>query len=623
MEFFKQFISIVTAGMIGIGSWFGFIPESQILPQNQIVNDVSLGAFNTTGGKSYRLKASVGISDTTVNLSSFKEPVSNIAYTMAYINTTIGYGTLDPQIPDKSEFVSFTGITQNSDGSAALTGVTRGLTRTPASAGCTASTTLAVRHPAQSIFILSDSPCLFAEYAVKQNDESISGSWTFPTPTAATNAATKTYVDTLVNGGAVSTDAIIVAATAGETISSGNIVYFNKFEGEWRKADADFASTSLTVLLGVAQGAGTDGIAISGGVLLRGLDLKNTNTGGTAGTILYLSGTAGATTTTAGTFEKILGYVKSATNTYFTGNSFSADILSSGRVSDHIIPTSLATTTFTGTTTINTTKFVNTTGGKAFQYGGNGSDGNLTITSGATNIDLGASSYVVKNYTNISITGSGSLTFSNPNSNGTVVFLLSQGSTTLTSSAAPMVSMKGMGGIGGNENDTSGSVGYPGYTYNIWGNNGGGGSVNGSAPGGGESFLTASSSKFRYFPSNNSYLSQRYPFIFTGGGGGGGSVSGSGDGGNGGAGGGGLIIETAGTLIFTTYIGLAANGINGGNATLNGSGGGGGGGGFVGLYSGTISSQTGTINVDGGAGGIGSNNGGGGASGTSTITLLP
>ena len=112
--------------------------ETKIDNQNQV-----LGAFNVTGGTNYRLRSSVGLSETTINLSSFKEPVSNIPYTMSYINTVIAYGTIDPQT-SRSEFISFTGITQNSDGSAQLTGVTRGLTRTPAGSSCTASTTLAV-----------------------------------------------------------------------------------------------------------------------------------------------------------------------------------------------------------------------------------------------------------------------------------------------------------------------------------------------------------------------------------------------------------------------------------------------------------------------------------------------
>lgn len=140
----------------------------------------SFGAFGPSGGGTYRLGQSIGTSDTSIKLSSFKEPTSNIPYTMSYLNSATGYGTLSPQ-SSISEFISFSGITQNSDGSAVLTGVTRGLSRTPAGSSCVASTTLATSHAGQSIFILSNSPCFYAEYAVKQNNETISGTWTFNT----------------------------------------------------------------------------------------------------------------------------------------------------------------------------------------------------------------------------------------------------------------------------------------------------------------------------------------------------------------------------------------------------------------------------------------------------------
>lgn len=197
----------------GISDYRGTAEQNHVLltvlAGNMVNQDQKLGAFNTSGGGTYRLKNSVGIADTSLPLSSFKEPVSNIPYTMSYLNTTIGYGTIDPQT-SRSEFISFSGITQNSDGSAALTGVSRGLTRTPAGSSCTASTTLAQRHPGQSVFILSDSPCLFQEYAVKRNDETITGVWGFPYPSASNTPATKGYVDTLSFGSvATSTESTV------------------------------------------------------------------------------------------------------------------------------------------------------------------------------------------------------------------------------------------------------------------------------------------------------------------------------------------------------------------------------------------------------------------------------
>lgn len=355
---------------IAVGSFFGFVPESKIVSlENRIANletvqsDTVLGAYNSSGGGTYRLKSSAGISDTLINLSSFKEPVSNTPYSMAYLNTVIGYGTVEPNVPGKSEFVSFTGITQNTDGSAQLTGVLRGLSRTTGIVGCAASTTLAIRHGGQSTFILSDSPCHFSEYAVKRNDESITGSWSFPSPIIGANAATKDFVTGLVNGGTVSTDSVVVAGVAGETITQGQIVFYNRFSAQWFKTSASIASTSIGVMLGVAQGAATVGVNISGGIMLKGLDSKNSGTA--ADTVLYLGNTSGATSTTAGTFERMVGIRKSTSQLYFNPEFRIPTInFSDGRISNDLISSSTlfgtpyittASSTFTNSLTASAT----------------------------------------------------------------------------------------------------------------------------------------------------------------------------------------------------------------------------------------------------------------------------
>lgn len=158
------------------------VVEFQNMSDQQHEGGPSYGTFNPTGGGTYRLYSSVGTSNSTITLTSFKEPVSNILYTMSYLNSTIAYGTLSPQ-SSISEFVSFTGITQNANGTASLTGVSRGLSRTPGGNSCTASTTLAQPHGGQSIFILSDAPCLFSEYYVLQNNATSTGILTFSSTT--------------------------------------------------------------------------------------------------------------------------------------------------------------------------------------------------------------------------------------------------------------------------------------------------------------------------------------------------------------------------------------------------------------------------------------------------------
>lgn len=82
------------------------------------------------------------------------------------------------------------------------------------------------------------------------------------------------------------------------------------------------------------------------------------------------------------------------------------------------------------------------------KFGGTGADGALSSSSGATNIDLGGAQVVIKNYTSISITGTGGLTFTNPHANGTIIIFKSQGNVTLTSSATPNIDLRNVGAIG-------------------------------------------------------------------------------------------------------------------------------------------------------------------------------
>lgn len=259
------------------------------------------------------------------------------------------------------------------------------------------------------------------------------------------------------------------------------------------------------------------------------------------------------------------------------------------------------------------------------KFGGTGSDGALTITSGTTTINLANAKVVTLNYTSISITGTGVLAFSNPNSTGTAIILKSQGNITLTSSATPMIDCSGLGAAGAPTNNTGVSPSASGNSGNVFMSvsNPGTGGAN-AAVGQGGATITAMS-----YPTALSLLI-KYSNIFVGGGGGAGNNNGgSGSSGVGGNGGGGLIIECAGAWNFTTTNGISVKGANGGNsgvpggATGLGGGGGGGAGYFVALYN-TLTSNTGTVNVTGGTGGNGQtggnqqNGGGGGGSATNS-----
>ncbi len=273
------------------------------------------------------------------------------------------------------------------------------------------------------------------------------------------------------------------------------------------------------------------------------------------------------------------------------------------------------------------------------KFGGTGADGALTVASGTTDIDLGGAQVVIKNYTSISITGTGKVTFSNPHTNGTTVVFKSQGNVTLTSSEAPMIDASGIGS----------SANVDGHSFNIfrtnkgntspaWNDGGDGGALptfnatnavksplsgkyNMAAPGAGGAGGGAG---------NSSGGGGGASFIAIGTDGGTGTNSGAGTnvGGVGGRGGGVLIIECAGAWNFTTASGVSVAGKNGGNATngtgVSSGGGGGGGGVFIGLYN-TLTANTGTITVSGGTGGGGSSSaftGGGGGNGGVGYSLV-
>jgi hypothetical protein len=250
------------------------------------------------------------------------------------------------------------------------------------------------------------------------------------------------------------------------------------------------------------------------------------------------------------------------------------------------------------------------------RFGGTGADGALSVSSGNTNIDLGGAQTFIKNYTSISITGTGSVTFINPHANGTIILIKSQGNVTLTSSAAPMFSASGAGATGGAIN----ANGNDGLTPLIKTNKGStiggnGGSLTAGGSGGGAG--GAAASYVLQANLNWSEIYHKYPFVFIGAGGGGGNDNG-GTGGIGGNGGACLIIECGGAWNFTTASGISVKGVNGANATSTGYPGGGGGGGyFLALYN-TLTANSGTITVTGGSAGTGglggANSGGTGAS---------
>ena len=208
-----------TLSQIISGFFLLLLLGAAVFYRNEPTPAPTLGAFGVSGGQTYYLNASIGTTDSTIHLSSFKEPVSNIPYTMAYLNTDVGYFTIDPQT-SRSEFGSFTGITQNANGSADVTGVQRGLSRTPGTTGCVASSTLAQSHAGRSVFILSNSPCFYEEYATLRNTATVTAPWIFTSTglpkvyTTVTDAMVSVATGTLATVSYVNSVAIAGASNA-------------------------------------------------------------------------------------------------------------------------------------------------------------------------------------------------------------------------------------------------------------------------------------------------------------------------------------------------------------------------------------------------------------------------
>lgn len=288
-----------------------------------------MSTYNPAGGGTYYLNSSISSTDTTITLSSFLEPISGVPYTMSLLNTDIAYATIGPRTTS-SEFISFTGITQNADDTATLTGVTRGLAK---KYPFTESSVFKLPHAGQSVFILSDAPQVLKKLVSLENDETISGVKTFTTPpistvtpTAPTQVPNKAYVD-LVAGGTAIYDQNIIAATAGETLAAGNLVYFKPSDQRWYLADTDVLASVVATKLGFAQGTATAGNSVN--ILIAGL--QKGLSGLTAGSRYYVSATAGGIetndSTTISARNRFVGWASSTTQLMFSPDDLDENLV--------------------------------------------------------------------------------------------------------------------------------------------------------------------------------------------------------------------------------------------------------------------------------------------------------
>lgn len=145
---------------------------------------------------------------TTVTLTSFTQ-IDGTLLTMTDFGS-IGFGTLEPGNGTSEEQICFTGVSQNANGTATLTGVKNVAFVSP----YTQTSGTAMSHPGGAKFIISNTAGFYDQLISKNDDETITGTYTFtnpnyprmdtqtPAPTDPQQLVTKAYADGLAIAGA-------------------------------------------------------------------------------------------------------------------------------------------------------------------------------------------------------------------------------------------------------------------------------------------------------------------------------------------------------------------------------------------------------------------------------------
>lgn len=626
MQHFFQIIGkAIVTGAIAIAGLFGLshAPVQAPSPSVGATVPVIVATFQTS------LQASISASATSMILVSATDKAGNTL--SGYTCFNLDEGT------SKEEFVCGTASGVN------VTGMIRGISPTDGDLEVTA---LKKAHARGGSVKVTNYPSLAILSRILNGDETIPNPIKYASgigPLASSDLTDKEYVLSVVSGGAVTFEKVVLTATAGETVAAGNLLYLKSSDSRWWKADADASATSENVILGIAQGSGTAGNSITGGVLISGID--SNQSGLTANTVYYVSNTAGGVSSSAGTKSVTSGIALSTTslalfpayNMNLTGDMIAALAGNSGTPSS-------------------TNKFV-TEAGLNPNFG-DGSDGVGTISGTTT---LTSDMY----YTNLSVTGtlntagyrvfvsgtlSGNGTIQNNGNAGSAGTPGAQGAGGIAGTATVGYLSNSAGSAGGaGPNTGAGVAGNAGIatsagtsllvnTASQVGASGGSSTGATGGAGGASGAQTGVLTKFGVlkYPtlscldvSATGSLIKAVSSMGGTGGGSGGSGNGSGGSGSGGAGGGGgasggtvaLYVNTfTGTTTIKALGGAGGNGASGTGANYGGGGGGGGGnGGYVLVVYGT-KTWTGSYVVTGGTGGTGAAGAGTGSSGGTGTT---
>ncbi len=126
---------------------------------------------------------------TSITLKSFAQ-IDGTLLTMTDFGA-VGYLTMEPGNGTLEEQVSFTGVVQNANGTATLSGIKTVLDVSP----YTETSGLAQTHAGSTTVVLSNTAGFYHQFPAKDNDETITGQWTFNTfPITPSNSDASTTV---------------------------------------------------------------------------------------------------------------------------------------------------------------------------------------------------------------------------------------------------------------------------------------------------------------------------------------------------------------------------------------------------------------------------------------------
>lgn len=126
-----------------------------------------------------RLYTGQTTSATTMRITPYPRDLNGVKLTMTDFGDSPTL-TVDPKISGVEEIESFTGITDNGDNTATLTGITRNLnSKYPYTTGGTGRT-----HGAGSTVVFGNNPQLYARLAAWENQGTTTAIWTFASTTA-------------------------------------------------------------------------------------------------------------------------------------------------------------------------------------------------------------------------------------------------------------------------------------------------------------------------------------------------------------------------------------------------------------------------------------------------------